>query len=96
MTAMQFQGFKPQAMERIAGTLGYKGDMNNFQDFLQSDPEASAKFNNFQNKAIQMMNGGGFMSKAHAFEQGVKVSICDRAGMNCADVTRTGRLKVTD
>ena len=58
MTAMQFQGFKPQAMERIAGTLGYKGDMNNFQDFLQSDPEASAKFNNFQNKAIQMMNGG--------------------------------------
>ena len=58
MTAMQFQGFKPQAMERIAGTLGYKGDMNNFQDFLQSDPEANAKFNNFQNKAIQMMNGG--------------------------------------
>ena len=58
MTAMQFQGFKPQAMERIAGTLGYKGDMNNFQGFLQSDPEASAKFNNFQNKAIQMMNGG--------------------------------------
>ena len=43
---------------------------------------------------IQMMNGGGFMSKAHAFEQGVKVSICDRAGMNCADVTRTNRLKV--
>jgi len=58
MTAMQFQGFKPQAMERIAGTLGYQGDMNNFQDFLQSDPEANAKFNNFQNKAIQMMNGG--------------------------------------
>jgi len=55
---MQFQGFKPQAMERIAGTLGYQGDMGKFKDFLQSDPEASAKFNNFQNKAIQMMNGG--------------------------------------
>ncbi len=55
---MQFQGFKPQAMERIAGTLGYQGDMGKFKDFLQSDPEAQTKFNDFQNKAIQMMNGG--------------------------------------
>ena len=55
---MQFQGFKPQAMERIAGTLGYQGDMGKFKDFLQSDPDAQMKFNDFQNKAIQMMNGG--------------------------------------
>lgn len=55
---MQFQGFKPQAMERIAGTLGYQGDMGKFKDFLQTDPEAQMKFNDFQNKAIQMMNGG--------------------------------------
>jgi len=58
MTAMQFQGFKPQAMERIAGTLGYKGDMGKFKDFLAADTEAQSKFNSFQNKAIQMMNGG--------------------------------------
>mgnify|MGYP005646062271 FL=1 len=45
---------------------------------------------------VQMMNGGGFITKAQAFEQGVKVSICDSHGMNCADVTRGGRLKVTD
>ena len=45
---------------------------------------------------VQMMNGGGFITKANAFEQGVKVALCDRAGMNCADVTRGGRLKVTD
>jgi len=55
---MQFQGFKPQAMERIAGTLGYQGDMGKFKDFLQTDPDAQMKFNDFQNKAIQMMNGG--------------------------------------
>ena len=35
MTAMQFQGFKPQAMERIAGTLGYQGDMGKFKDFYK-------------------------------------------------------------
>jgi len=56
--AMQFQGFKPQAMERIAGTLGFQGDMGKFKDFLESDPEAQTKFNNFQSQAIQMMNGG--------------------------------------
>ena len=55
---MQFQGFKPQAMERIAGTLGFQGDMGKFKDFLESDPEAQTKFNNFQSQAIQMMNGG--------------------------------------
>ena len=55
---MQFQGFKPQAMERIAGTLGYQGDMSKFKDFLSSDPDAQNKFNDFQTKAITMMNGG--------------------------------------
>ena len=55
---MQFQGFKPEAMQRIAGTLGYKGDMEKFKDFLKSDPEALSRFNNFQSEAIQMMNGG--------------------------------------
>ena len=55
---MQFQGFKPQAMERIAGTLGYQGDMSKFKDFLSADPDAQNKFNDFQTKAITMMNGG--------------------------------------
>jgi hypothetical protein len=32
--------------------------MGKFKDFLQTDPEAQMKFNDFQNKAIQMMNGG--------------------------------------
>ena len=65
MTAMQFQGFKPQAMERIAGTLGYKGDMNKFKDYLQTDPVAQMKFNDFQNKAIEMMNGGMVRKQYH-------------------------------
>ena len=62
---MQFQGFKPQAMERIAGTLGYQGDMSKFKDYLQTDPVAQMKFNDFQNKAIQMMNGGMVRKQYH-------------------------------
>ena len=33
---------------------------------------------------VQMMNGGGLISKAHAIEKVQKVSICDSIGMYCA------------
>ena len=37
---------------------------------------------------IQMMNGSGFMSKAHAVGDDVqKVAICDEFGFKCATVT---------
>ena len=32
---MEFQGFKPEAMNRIAKALGHEGDMGGFQDFLE-------------------------------------------------------------
>ena len=41
---MQFKGFKPEAMNRIAGSLGYMGDMNNFDQYLQSNPSAFPLF----------------------------------------------------
>ena len=36
---MQFKGFKPEAMQRIAGTLGYQGDMNGFNTYLNQNPD---------------------------------------------------------
>ena len=36
---------------------------------------------------VQMMNGGGFMSKAHAIGKVQKVAICDEYGMSCASVS---------
>jgi len=41
---------------------------------------------------VQMMNGGGFMSKAHAIGSVQKVQICDSIGMNCAGVSGGYRL----
>jgi len=55
---LQFQGFKPQAMDKIASSLGYTGDMSRFEEFLYSNPEAYNKFNMYKTKAINMMNGG--------------------------------------
>ena len=80
MTAMQFQGFKPQAMERIAGTLGYQGDMSKFKDFLSSDPDAQNKFNDFQTKAITMMNGG--MVRKQYANGGVATPMTDQQLLN--------------
>ena len=55
---MQFKGFKPEAMQRIAGTLGYQGEMNGFEDYLNQNPDKKNTMNMYQNKAIQMMRGG--------------------------------------
>ena len=54
----QFKGFKPEAMQRIAGTLGYQGDMSNFSDYLNQNPDKMQQMGMYQQKALQMVNGG--------------------------------------
>ena len=34
-----FRGFKPQAMQKIAGRLGYTGAMANFDTYLEQNPD---------------------------------------------------------
>ena len=36
---MQFKAFKPEAMNKIAKTMGYSGDMSKFQEFIEQDPQ---------------------------------------------------------
>ena len=55
---IQFKGFKPDAMQRIAGNLGYQGDMNGFNDYLSQNPDKMNTMNMYQNKAMQMAKGG--------------------------------------
>lgn len=55
---MQFKGFKPEAMNRIAGSLGYMGDMNNFDQYLQSNPSALQKMDSYRQAAMAMAKGG--------------------------------------
>ena len=55
---IQFKGFKPEAMQRIAGSLGYQGNMNGFNDYLNKNPDKMNAMNTYQDKAIQMANGG--------------------------------------
>ena len=55
---IQFKGFKPDAMQRIAGNLGYQGDMNGFNEYLSQNPDKMNTMNMYQNKAMQMAKGG--------------------------------------
>ena len=45
-------------MQRIAGTLGYQGDMNGFNDYLNQNPDKMNVMDMYQNKAMQMAKGG--------------------------------------
>jgi len=55
---MQFKGFKPEAMQRIAGALGYQGDMSGFNDYLNQNPDKKQQMDMYQQKAVQMLQGG--------------------------------------
>ena len=55
---MQFQGFKPEAQKRIAGKLGYTGDMSDFDGYLEQNPDAKKQMDTYTKQAVNMMNGG--------------------------------------
>jgi len=55
---MQFKAFKPEAMKKIAGAMGYQGDMNQFQNYIEQDPARQARMDGFVKSAQQMARGG--------------------------------------
>ena len=55
---IQFQGFKPESMPKIANSLGYKGDMQGFQQYLDQNKDKQDMMNQYMQKAQQMANGG--------------------------------------
>jgi len=53
-----FKAFKPSGMEKIARAMGYSGNMQGFQDYLAQDPMRQQQMQTYQNKAMQMAQGG--------------------------------------
>jgi len=53
-----FGGFKPNAMQRIAGTLGYTGEMSGFQSYLEQNPDKKNQMDEFKKAAMMMAKGG--------------------------------------
>ena len=55
---MQFKAFKPEALNKIAGAMGYQGDMSQFQQFIEEDPQRQAQMDKYTNAARMMARGG--------------------------------------
>lgn len=53
-----FKAFKPEAMQRIARSMGHMGDMNQFENFLMANPDKSNMMRNYNARAMQMAEGG--------------------------------------
>ena len=48
---LQFKGFKPAAMQRMAKSVGYEGDIKEFNKFLEDNPDKQEKMNVYSDKA---------------------------------------------
>ena len=53
---LKFAGFKPSAMQRIAQTMGYTGDMSGFDAYLNSNPDKQSKMEEYRQAATKLAN----------------------------------------
>jgi hypothetical protein len=54
----KFKAFKPQALERIAKTMGYTGDMGGFQQYLDSNVSLKERMKQLEDSAMEMSKNG--------------------------------------
>ena len=53
-----FKGFKPQGLQKIASKMGYAGEMEKFDQYLEQNPAKQREMIVYQAKAQQMAKGG--------------------------------------
>ena len=46
-----FKGFKPQGLQKIASRMGYAGRMEEFDNYLEQNPEKQREMITYQAKA---------------------------------------------
>ena len=53
-----FRQFKPQALQRIANTMGYSGDMGGFRSYINQNPLLQERMKQLESSASQMAEKG--------------------------------------
>jgi len=78
---IQFQGFKPSGMEKIANAMGFQGNIKDFQKFLDDNPDRQTEMMRYQDVAREMARGGvvrmqegGTPDKAFDTKQGLTLA----------------------
>ena len=59
-----FKGFKPQGLQKIASKMGYAGRMEEFDSYLQQNPDKQREMIVYQGKAQEMARGGSVVRMA--------------------------------
>ena len=54
----RFVGFKPEGMRKIANKMGYTGSLDDFDNYLQQNPEKKRQMIVYESMARQMAKGG--------------------------------------
>ena len=54
----RFMGFKPTGLRKIANELGYEGSLDNFENYLDQNPEKKRQMIVYEDSAKQMARGG--------------------------------------
>ena len=76
-----FRAFKPEAMNKIAQSMGFSGNMREFESFIEQDPARQARMKQFTNAAMQMAKGGsafGMLSVKAGIDNNPKPTQADR------------------
>ena len=53
-----FKAFKPSGMEKIARSMGYKGNMKGFNNYLSKNPSLQKRMQGYTDRAVNMARGG--------------------------------------
>ncbi len=75
---IQFKGFKPEAEERLARTMGYSGEMEGFANYLAQNPAKQDQMNQYKDMAIGMLKGGMVPQKKPSFAPGGTPKVQDK------------------
>ena len=82
-----FGGFKPDAMSRIAKSMGYEGNMSDFQQYLDQNPDKRTQMDQFKQAAMMMAKGGSvqkFAPGGMPNPQEEQVEMFNQANQNAA------------
>ena len=90
-----FKAFKPEAMNKIAKVMGYSGDMNQFQQYIEQDPMRQQQMQRYTNAAMQMAKGGvvrkkyqegGYVGSTQLPQQAVPTAVAPEEGDTIGDI----------
>ena len=65
MPQQQFKGYSQDQMKRIASKLGHTGDLNTFNNYLGTNPQAMGKYKALKDAAVKRYARGGMVKSGY-------------------------------